>query len=164
MEISPDSPRPVKTRVAYKTAALVFHTFQLLYPLITFLVQNEFDKTEFVVYNIVCIMIGAIGFFLQCVELDQFFKDYKKIYNQFCGRQKASDDGVGCCRKCLKCYQQTCQCCPTVVRKVFNKAVKEILLYLALLCNLFGFINERTWRRENTLDYSLIFFYSFTVY
>ena len=67
-------PRQLKLRVCSKTLLLIFYTCLFLYPLITFLVNRNY-----VLYNLVCIAIGGIGFGLQIYEFDQLFKDLKEI-------------------------------------------------------------------------------------
>lgn len=136
---STEIPRHVKLRIFWKTSLLLFYVFQFLYPLITFLVDRQY-----VLYNLVCIGIGLIGFLLQCLEFDQLYADLKDI----CGK-------LDCCKtcKCEECCSCSCECCSSPIRRIISVVVNEILLYATVICTLMGFINERTWELESFWSY-----------
>ena len=136
-----DIPRHVKLRVSWKLSLLIFYTFLLLYPLITFLVERQY-----VLYNLVCIAIGAIGFGLQIFEFDQLYFDLKGI----CCGSGISENNETC--KC-KVLCSRCNCFPSEVNELISIFVNEILLYAAVVCTIMGVINERTWEFKSTLNY-----------
>ena len=146
-------PRHIKLRVFSKTLLLLFYTSLFLYPLITLLV----DRND-VLYNLVCIAIGGIGFGLQIYEFDQLLKDLKEIWT-ICKLPTCS-----CCtpggsnnnnktHKCKKVFCSCFKCCPRIIREITSFILNEILLYATLICTIMGFINEKTWELRNFWSY-----------
>ena len=152
IELSSQIPRHIKLRVCWKLSLLIFYTFLFLYPLITFLVERQY-----VLYNLVCIGISAIGFGLQIFEFDRLYIDLKNIWSTCklpsCGCCKTgnSDSEETC--KCKKVLCSLCSCCPGVVSELISIILNEILLYATLICTLMGVISERTWELQNALNY-----------
>ena len=162
IELSSKIPHHVKLRVCWKLSLLIFYTFLFFYPLITFLVERQY-----VLYNLVCIAIGGIGFGLQIFEFDQLYADLKKtwlICRHGCCRSAGfdstedydeesndGDDGTCKCKKflCSYCLRR----CPGVIRELFSIILNEILLYATLICTLMGFINEKTWELQSFWSY-----------
>ena len=137
-----DIPRHVKLRVSWKLSLLIFYTFLLLYPLITFLVERQY-----VLYNLVCIALGAIGFGLQIFEFDQLYVDLKGI----CCGSGYSENNKTC--KCKEVLCSLCNCFPGEVNEIISTFVNEILLYAAVVCTIMGVINEKTWELKSALNY-----------
>ena len=153
-------PRRVKLRLCWKILLLIFYTFQLFYPLITFLVD-----IQYVPYNLVCIVISGIGFGLQLLEFDQLIADLKMVWS-ICGCSKSgnydnnkavqSSSGepeISSSEEICKCKKQFCKCCPSAIREFASIALNEILLYATVICTIMGFVNEKTWEFQNFLSY-----------
>ena len=139
--------------VIHDTLLLVFFIFQFLYPLIAFLIERKFA-----LYNLICIMVGAIGTIKEFTDIDLLYKDYKAIYHCYCCSHNATetiinDDDPGCYATFKKRCQKYCVCCPLLIRKLVKETNTEILLYIAVICNIMGFINEQTWQLKDALDY-----------
>ena len=146
-------PRQVKLRVCWKISLLIFYIFQFLYPLITFLVD-----IQYVPFNVVCIVIGAIGFGLQLIEFDQLIADVKTIWS-ICKsrdseeRSSSDESGSSSSDETCKCKQDCCKCCPSTIRELASIMLNEILLYATLICTIMGFVNEKTWELRNFWSY-----------
>ena len=117
----------------------MFYIFLFLYPLITFLVERQY-----ILYNLVCIGISAIGFGLQIFEFDELYFDLK---DTCCGSENSNNNET------CKCKEHLCSRFPKEVKKLISIFVNEILLYGAVVCTIMGVINERTWELNSTLNY-----------
>lgn len=148
----------IVTRVIKKTLLLIFFIFQFLYPLIAFLIERKF-----ILYNLICIAVGAIGTIQELTEIDLLYKDYKRCYRYFRKKEaRMNEEDTGWCAKYFNCCQTLCKCCPSPLREALKTTLEEILLYIAVMCNIMAVINEQTWKLEGVLDYldSLLLLYS----
>lgn len=154
VELQSKIPHHVKLRVCWKILLLIFYIFQITYPLILFLAERQH-----ILYNMICIGIGGIGFMLQILEFDQLYTDLKEIWSTYklptCSCCKS--ECCKCCGACkckeLLCACYKCKCCPSAVSELLSILFNEILLYVTLMCTLIGFINEKTWELRDSLNY-----------
>ena len=138
IELLSKIPDPFILRACWESSLLIFYTFLFLYPLITFLVYRQY-----VLYNVVSIGIGGIGFVFQIFER---YADLKKTCRQDCCRSTGFDRIC----KCKRVFCSCCiRCCPGVIHKLFSIFRDEILLYAAVICTLMGVINEKTWELKS---------------
>jgi len=142
---------------------LIFFIFQFLYPLIVFLIERKFT-----LYNLICIVVGAVGTIQEFTEIDLLVKDYKIFYYRYCFCHSTDHiieltNDPGCYATNKERCKKKCACCPLLTRKFFKKVNEEILLYIAVICNIMGFINEQTWELEGPLDYLDIFLLLYSI-
>ena len=145
---------------------LIFFVFLFLYPLISFLVNREY-----IVLNVISLVIGAIGFAEEVYGIDTLFINIRKL----CAYYKCCDRcGCSCCKSedintADREDDETCKCkktintfCTTIIDKRFNSSIprklvstsmKITLVYAGLICALMGFINEQSWKLKSISSY-----------
>ena len=131
----PDNKYSFGLELFTKFLLFVYFLIQLIYPFIIIGVEQE-NYT----YNFICAGISLLG------QLSQFFD---------------MPDLVNLIHRLVKCIKTRCCSCDQHRKcKTFKNGcswlienVSESLVYPALICNLMGFINERTWEFNSGLDY-----------
>ena len=139
-------PDSIGFRLTYHLLLLAFFLFQFLYPTIVFAVEREN-----VSFNVVCMLISFLGLLTQLFGLRKLCIDIKKYFEYFgackCGEENTKEDN--CCNREIEC---TSGPCGSIFNEFVTSFIGEFLIYPSMICNLIGFINERSWEFNNTLD------------
>ena len=137
-------------KILYKAGLLIFFVINFLYPIIVFAV-----KTQHVGYNVVCGVISLIGLIFELYEiipdLYRYIKNWKqKRQNQGNPEAESNSNDSGTNVTITKDPRQTenehfsyVQEAKFIFKEFIIDSLGEILIYPSLICNLYGFINER---------------------
>ena len=145
--------KELKTRLstAYeltmKIIKLLFFTFQFVYPLVLFLLDIE-DLS----YNITCLVVGFIGMVKDGYETVLGIRKLLKKRRESTSEQQSaetnsqtpeeeSDSG-----RAAKKFRKR-------VKDVGLDIMEEILIYPAIICDVFGFVNNEVYKYEKGTDY-----------
>ena len=143
-------------KIIYKVGLLIFYVINFLYPIIVFAAT-----AEHVGYNVVCGIISLIGLIYELFELipDLYhrIKIWKQKRNQITPEEMEQSSSKGSVTIIQSPQQENevggdhevrfsyIREAKFVLKKFVIDSLGETLLYPAIICNLYGFINERGW-------------------
>ena len=153
-------------KILYKFGLLMFYLTNFIYPVIVFAVEREH-----VGYNVVCILISAIGFCFELYDIIpdiyQYIKRWKKKRRKLREEedQRAvveANDNATEDREQTKTDTSTendeetknityAQKTKYVLKEFLLESLGEILIYPSIICSLYGFVNEKGWQFNNTI-------------
>ena len=138
-------PDSIGFRLTYRLLLLAFFLFQFLYPTIVFAVEQDN-----VIFNVVCMLISFVGLLTQLFGLRKLCLDIKKCFKYCLGcKHEENPEEENCCNHEIEC---TSGPCGSIFNEFVTSFIGEFLIYPSMICNLIGFINERSWEFNNTLD------------
>ena len=147
-------------KILYKVGLLIFYVIHFLYPMIALAIT-----TEHVGYNVVCGIISLIGLIYELYELipDLYhhIKIWKQKQNQITPEETNQSSSNGSVTVIQSPKQKNeardearfsyIQDAKFVFKKFTIDSLGETLLYPSIICNLYGFINERGWEFDNAV-------------
>ncbi|XP_062508623.1 uncharacterized protein LOC134184875 [Corticium candelabrum] len=151
--------KELKTRLSdryelvMKIAKLLFFLFQFIYPLVLFLLDIE-DLS----YNITCLVVGFIGIVKDgwetLTEIDERRKQ-NKTKKQI--EEQESTTGATTNQRKVEINVSTADEAEKEFRKRFKDVCldlfEEVLIYPAIICDVFGFVNGEVYKFKRGTDY-----------
>ena len=141
----PDNKYSFALKLSTNSLLSVYFLIQLIYPFIIIGVERE-NYT----YNFTCAGISLFGLLSQLFDIPDLVNSVQKLVG--CIRARSYNE-VRDLENCCSCDHH--EKCNTFKNGCswFTDTLSESLVYPALICNLMGFINERTWEFDEGLDY-----------
>ena len=141
----PDNKYSFTIQLFTKSLLFVYFLIQLIYPFIIIGVEQENYP-----YNLTCALISLLGLLSQLFDIPDLVNLFQKLIGCIRARSYNEVKDLDTCCSCdhhKKCNFIKDGC------SWFTENLSESLVYPALICNLMGFINERTWEFDEGLDY-----------
>ena len=144
----PDSKWKFTARLIYKFIYFIYFAIQLIYPIILFILEKDYHG-----YNITCLVISFLALLSEFFDIPEVLKTLKKLWRCFsrkCDYVKNEEVKLCCdceccegdkCKKCLKCFS------------CITNFISDSLVFPSVICNLLGFINDKTWELNTGLKY-----------
>ena len=133
-------------KILYKIGLFIFFLINLWYPIIVFLI-----KRENLGYNIVCSIISLIGLIVEIIklilELRHCIRKCKQGENSSYNVESAVNNKPQENEDDFSYVQEA----KILFRELIFDLLEELLIYPSIICNLYGFINERGWEFDNAI-------------